>query len=87
MPYIAAGVVIAVGIFGNAFGPSILNFLGIKNKNAIGTALGTASHGIGTARALEDSKLAGAYGGLAMCVNGLLTAILTPYIVEIILTL
>jgi len=87
VPYIAAGVVIAVGIFGNAFGPSILKFLGIKNKNAIGTALGTASHGIGTARALEDSKLAGAYGGLAMCVNGLLTAILTPYIVEIILTL
>ena len=87
VPYIAAGVVIAVGIFGNAFGPSILNFLGIKNKNAIGTALGTASHGIGTARALEDSKLAGAYGGLAMCVNGLLTAILTPYIVELIINI
>lgn len=87
VPYITVGVVIAVGIFGNAFGPSILRFLGIKNKNAIGTALGTASHGIGTARALEEGKLAGAYGGLAMCVNGLLTAVLAPYIVELLLNI
>lgn len=82
VPYITVGVVTAVGIFGNAFGPSILRFLGITNKNAIGTALGTASHGIGTARALEEGKLPGAYSGLAMCVNGLLTAIITPSIVE-----
>lgn len=86
IPYITVGVVIAVGIFGNAFGPSILRFLGLKNKNAIGTALGAASHGIGTARALEEGKLPGAYGGLAMCVNGLLTAVLTPYIVDCIIS-
>ncbi|WP_026811501.1 LrgB family protein [Arenibacter latericius] len=85
VPYIAAGIVIAVGIFGNAFGPAILRLLGIKDKNAIGAALGTAAHGIGTARALDEGKLAGAYGGLAMCVNGLLTAIITPYIVKLFL--
>ncbi|WP_150451727.1 LrgB family protein [Arenibacter lacus] len=85
LPYIAAGIVIAVGIFGNAFGPGILRILGIRNKNAIGAALGTAAHGIGTARALDEGKLAGAYGGLAMCINGLLTALITPYLLELIL--
>ncbi|MDX1326948.1 MAG: LrgB family protein, partial [Arenibacter sp.] len=87
LPYIAAGIVIAVGIFGNAFGPGILRILGIRNKNAIGAALGTAAHGIGTARALDEGKLAGAYGGLAMCINGLLTAVITPYLLELILPL
>ncbi|GGW40725.1 LrgB family protein [Arenibacter certesii] len=86
VPYIAAGIVIAVGIFGNAFGPAILRVLGIKSKNAIGAALGTAAHGIGTARALDEGKLPGAYGGLAMCINGLLTAIITPYLVNLFLS-
>jgi predicted murein hydrolase (TIGR00659 family) len=81
IPAITAGVVIAVGIFGNAFGPALLKALGIRSKSALGTALGTAAHGIGTARALEEGKLTGAYSGLAMCVNGILTAALAPYFV------
>lgn len=82
IPSITAGVVIVVGIFGNAFGPTFLKFMGIKSTAALGTALGTAAHGIGTARALEVSHLSGAYGGLAMCVNGLITALVTPYFVN-----
>ena len=87
IPAITAGVVIAVGVLGNAFGPYILRLLGIKSKTALGAALGTAAHGIGTARALEEGRLTGAYSGLAMCVNGLLTALITPYFVTWILTL
>ncbi|PKD21088.1 murein hydrolase effector protein LrgB [Salegentibacter salinarum] len=83
IPEITAGIVIAVGIFGNAFGPFILKKLGIKSKIAIGTALGTAAHGIGTARAFEESKLAGVYSGLAMCVNGIITALITPYLIQL----
>lgn len=82
IPAITAGIVIAVGIFGNAFGVYILKGLRIKSKTAIGTALGTAAHGIGTARALEESKLAGVYSGLALCINGIITAIITPFIIE-----
>jgi putative effector of murein hydrolase len=85
VPSITAGIVIAVGIFGNAFGIYILRFLGITSKTAIGTALGTASHGIGTARALEESELSGVYSGLALCVNGLVTAIVTPLVIDWIL--
>lgn len=81
IPSITAGVVIAVGIFGNAFGPAFLKGLGIKSTTAIGTALGTAAHGIGTARAIEEGHLPGAYSGLAMCINGILTTLIAPYVV------
>ncbi len=87
IPEITAGVVIVVGIFGNAFGPKILKLAGIKSSAALGTALGTAAHGIGTARALEEGKTTGAYSGLAMCVNGLITAIFTPYFIKWLVTL
>lgn len=86
IPEITAGVVIAVGILGNAFGPYILKITGIKNKIAIGTALGTTAHGIGTARAFEEGELAGVYSGLAMCLNGIITALLAPYLTALILS-
>lgn len=82
IPSITAGIVIAVGIFGNAFGPAFLKLLGIKSKSALGTALGTAAHGIGTARALEEGSLTGAFSGLAMCINGLLTTIVSPFFIR-----
>lgn len=80
LPEITAGIVIITGIFGNAIGSVFLKKLGITNSIAIGTALGTAAHGIGTARAFEINKSAGVYSGLAMCFNGLITALLAPYI-------
>lgn len=82
IPQITAGIVILTGVFGNAFGPEILRFLGITSNSAIGAALGTAAHGIGTARALEEGQLTGVYSGLAMCVNGILTAIVAPYAIH-----
>lgn len=81
IPSITAGVVIAVGIFGNALGPVFLKSIGIKSPTALGTALGTAAHGIGTARAIEEGYLSGAYSGLAMCVNGIFTSMVAPYLV------
>ena len=80
LPEITAGIVIITGILGNAIGAPFLIKLGITNPIAIGTALGTTAHGIGTARAFEINKSAGVYSGLAMCFNGLLTALFAPYI-------
>lgn len=85
IPDITAGIVIAVGIFGNAFGPFFLKQLGITDKRAIGAALGTAAHGIGTARALEEGKIPGVYSGIAMCLNGIITAIFTPFLLYLLL--
>jgi putative effector of murein hydrolase len=59
-------------------GPVVLNVLKVRDWSALGMALGTASHGIGTARALQVNELAGAFSGLAMGLNAIATAILLP---------
>lgn len=80
LPSLTAVLVIATGIFGAALGPVLLDALGIRDPAARGFALGTASHGIGTARALQESEVAGAFSGLAMGLNALATAIILPLI-------
>ena len=80
LPSIAAVVVIVVGIFGGMVGPFILERLGIKSRIARGLALGSAAHGLGTARAMELGTIEGAISGLAIGVMGIMTAILVPVI-------
>ena len=74
IPAIAAVVVIVVGIFGG------LKRLGIKSRIARGLALGSAAHGLGTAKAMELGAVEGAISGLAIGVMGIMTAILVPVI-------
>ncbi|WP_417689941.1 LrgB family protein [Roseibium sp.] len=78
LPSLTAVLVILTGIIGAALGPLLLNLMGIKDMAARGLAIGTASHGIGTARAFQVSDVAGAFAGLAMGLNALATAILLP---------
>lgn len=80
IPSIAAVVVILVGIFGGMVGPFIFKKLGIESKIAKGLALGSAAHGLGTARAMELGVVEGAISGLAIGVMGIMTAILVPVI-------
>ena len=56
----------------------MLKLFKVKDERAVGMALGVASHGIGTARALEVSGVTGAFSGLAMGLNALATAVLVP---------
>lgn len=84
IPSIAAVVVIVVGIFGGIVGPFILERLGIKSRIARGLALGSAAHGLGTARAMELGTIEGAISGLAIGVMGIMTAILVPVIEAIL---
>lgn len=78
LPSLTAVLVITTGILGAALGPYLLDLLRIKNWAARGLAIGTASHGIGTARAVQVNEVAGAFSGLAMGLNALATAILLP---------
>ncbi|MEP3437077.1 MAG: LrgB family protein [Hoeflea sp.] len=78
LPSLTAVLVILTGILGAVLGPPLLNLIGVRDWRARGLALGTASHGIGTARALQANELAGAFSGLAMGLNALATAILLP---------
>lgn len=80
LPSLTAVLVIATGIVGAILGPYVLNALHVRNMAARGLAMGTASHGIGTARAMQVDELAGAFSGLAMGLNALATAILLPIV-------
>ena len=78
LPGLAAVVVLATGTVGAVFGPPLLRFLGLNKPLEMGMAMGVSSHGIGAAEALRRNGLAGAAAGLAMGINGLLTARLLP---------
>ncbi len=78
LPSLTAVLVILTGVLGAMTGPLVLNLMGIRDWQARGFAIGTASHGIGTARALQVNPVAGAFSGLAMGLNALATAILLP---------
>lgn len=83
IPGLTAVIVISTGIFGAAFGPSILDAIRIKDERARGLALGVASHALGTARAFQMSETAGAFASLGMILNALLTILLVPIMLAI----
>jgi putative effector of murein hydrolase len=64
------------GLIGALVGPSILKRIGINHDLAAGAAMGTAAHGIGTARALRNNAIQGGASALALTIAGILTAIL-----------
>jgi predicted murein hydrolase (TIGR00659 family) len=80
LPSLTAVLVISTGILGAILGPYVLNLLRIDNMAARGLAIGTAGHGIGTARAIQVNEVAGAFSGLAMGLNALATAVLLPLV-------
>lgn len=80
LPSLTAVMVILTGILGASLGPWLLEKLNITNPMAQGLAMGTASHGIGTGRAIYMGDIAAAFSGLAMGLNGLATTILLPLI-------
>ena len=67
--------IIITGVLGNIFAESFLKLLHIKEPIAKGIALGSASHAIGTARAMEMGTIEGATSGLSIVVCGILTVV------------
>jgi predicted murein hydrolase (TIGR00659 family) len=85
IPALTAVLVIGTGIFGAVTARFLLNALRVESHAARGLALGVAAHGIGTARAFQVSPEMGAYAGLGMGINGVLTALLAPWLVPLLL--
>ena len=84
-PSLTAALVILTGITGAVVAAPLFGLLRVRDERARGLALGTAAHGIGTARALQDSQTAGAFAGLAMGVNALISALVLPWIVPLLM--
>jgi predicted murein hydrolase (TIGR00659 family) len=78
LPSLTAVLVVTTGIVGAVAARYLLNALRIKDHAIRGFSVGVAAHGIGTARAFQVSEEAGAFAALAMCLNGITTALLLP---------
>lgn len=78
IPSLTAAFVVLCGLFGGLIGPLLLRVLRIRSKIAKGLAMGSASHALGTVRALELGALEGAISGLAIGIMGVITALLIP---------
>ncbi|MEJ2470229.1 MAG: LrgB family protein [Desulfuromonadales bacterium] len=75
---LTAALVVLTGCLGAVCGPEFCRLIGVTSPVSTGLAVGTAAHGIGTARMLEVDRLAGAVAGLAIGLNGLVTTFLLP---------
>lgn len=76
--------VIVTGIIGSIIGPAICKFCRVNNKVAIGVAIGTASHAVGTSKALELGEVEGAMSSLSIGIAGIVTVIVAPIIYNIV---
>lgn len=83
LPSLTAVLVVTTGILGAVLARGTLNLLRIEDHAVRGFAVGVAAHGIGTARAFQVSEKMGAFAGLAMGLNGMLTAFLFPLLVRL----
>jgi predicted murein hydrolase (TIGR00659 family) len=82
LPSLTAVFVMLTGILGAMLGKVMLDIIHCKDDSIKGFAIGLTSHGIGTARAFQISEMAGAFSGLAMGLNGMITALLVPLMMQ-----
>lgn len=72
---ITVAVIVITGVLGNIFGEMICKLFRIEEPIAKGLALGSASHAIGTAKAMEMGEIEGAMSSLSIAVAGILTVV------------
>ena len=80
---LTAALVVLTGCIGAVCGPEFCRLIGVASPVATGLAVGTAAHGIGTARMFEVDRLSGAVAGLAIGLNGLMTTFLLPLLMAL----
>ena len=84
IPSLTAAIVVIVGLFGAVFGFKILEVWRVRNPFSQGISMGTAAQAVGTSRAMEKGETYGAYSSLGLILNGVLTALLTPFVLKLL---
>jgi len=72
---ITVAAIVVTGIIGNIFAEAVCRIFRITDPIAKGIAIGTSSHAMGTAKAMEIGEVEGAMSGLAIAVCGLFTVV------------
>lgn len=70
--------IVITGILGAITAPMVVRLIGLKSDVAKGIAIGTASHAVGTSKAIEMGETIGAMSGLAIALAGTVTALIMP---------
>ena len=76
IPSLTVVVIIITGVLGNIFAELICKVFRITDPIAQGVGIGTSTHAVGTARAMEMGEIQGAMSGLSVVVAGLMTVVL-----------
>ena len=80
---ITVAVIVVTGVIGNMFAESICKLFHIKDPVAKGIGIGSASHAMGTAKAMEMGEIEGAMSSLSIAVSGLLTVVVSIIFAQI----
>ena len=83
IPSITIVSIVITGITGAVTAPLVCRFFRIKNPVAQGVAIGTASHALGTTKAMEIGEVQGAMSSLSIGVAGVVTVFITPALLKI----
>jgi predicted murein hydrolase (TIGR00659 family) len=78
LPSITVVAIIITGILGSIIGPFLYKILKINDKVAMGIAMGSASHAVGTAKAMEVGETEGAMSSLTIAISGIVTVLIAP---------
>ncbi|MCM3759580.1 LrgB family protein [Alkalihalobacillus oceani] len=78
---LAAVLVMVAGVGGSVFAPYCFRWFNIKNEVSKGVAIGSASHAIGTAKAIENSEREGAASSVAMTLSAIIVSVIGPMLV------
>jgi predicted murein hydrolase (TIGR00659 family) len=75
-PAITVAMVLITGLLGSAAGPWLLGKVSIRHDHAVGAAVGTSAHAIGTASLIRRFEIQGSVSSLAMVMAGIVTSLL-----------
>jgi len=84
IPSLTAILVVITGIIGAVIGTKLFQLMHIKDDSVKGITMGITAHGIGTARAFQVSSEMGAFSGLAMALSAFASAVILPWLLNLI---
>ena len=83
IPSITIVSIVITGITGAVTAPLVCRYFRIKNPVAQGVAIGTASHALGTTKAMEIGETQGAMSSLSIGIAGVITVFITPALLKV----
>lgn len=80
---ITVPVIIVTGIIGNMTAEMVCKMFRITEPVAKGIGIGSSSHAVGTAKALEMGRIEGAMSSLSIAVSGLITVVVASVFAQL----